>query len=109
MSYIVPPDCGDNSCYFAKDKSGMRTNGGCRCLRNDPRSVEKYARLLQQENRLLRSFLLDVITQACGEYQSDTSNKLKFIGYDPKGLRAYEEALLFLIEIGLINNGEVLR
>ena len=25
-------DCGDNSCHFAKDKSGMRTNGGCRCF-----------------------------------------------------------------------------
>jgi hypothetical protein len=25
-------DCGDNSCYFAHDKNGMRTNGGCRCL-----------------------------------------------------------------------------
>ena len=27
-------DCGDNSCYFAKNKTGMRTNGGCRCLSN---------------------------------------------------------------------------
>jgi hypothetical protein len=25
-------DCGDNSCLFAKAKTGMRTNGGCRCL-----------------------------------------------------------------------------
>lgn len=25
-------DCGDNSCNFAIDKGGMRTNGGCRCL-----------------------------------------------------------------------------
>lgn len=25
-------DCGDNSCLFAKSKTGMRTNGGCRCL-----------------------------------------------------------------------------
>lgn len=24
-------DCGDNSCIYAKDKGGMRTNGGCRC------------------------------------------------------------------------------
>lgn len=24
-------DCGDNSCEYAKDKRGMRTNGGCRC------------------------------------------------------------------------------
>lgn len=25
-------DCGDNSCYFATDKTGQRTNGGCRCF-----------------------------------------------------------------------------
>jgi hypothetical protein len=25
------PDCGDNSCRYANPKSGMRTNGGCRC------------------------------------------------------------------------------
>jgi septal ring factor EnvC (AmiA/AmiB activator) len=25
-------DCGDNSCIFATDKKGMRTNGGCRCI-----------------------------------------------------------------------------
>lgn len=27
-------DCGDNSCAFAKEKGGMRTNGGCRCFSN---------------------------------------------------------------------------
>jgi hypothetical protein len=27
-------DCGDNSCVFATTKGGMRTNGGCRCLRD---------------------------------------------------------------------------
>ena len=27
-------DCGDSSCAFAKTRSGMRTNGGCRCLEN---------------------------------------------------------------------------
>lgn len=25
------PDCGDNSCLYAKTRTGMRTNGGCRC------------------------------------------------------------------------------
>ena len=25
-------DCGDNSCLFASEKGGMRTNRGCRCL-----------------------------------------------------------------------------
>lgn len=30
----VKLDCGDNSCFYTKKISGMRTNGGCRCLRN---------------------------------------------------------------------------
>lgn len=25
------PDCGDNSCRYATQRGGMRTNGGCRC------------------------------------------------------------------------------
>ncbi len=25
-------DCGDNSCLFAESRTGMRTNGGCRCF-----------------------------------------------------------------------------
>lgn len=29
---VIELDCGDNSCHFAKDKGGMRTNGGCRCF-----------------------------------------------------------------------------
>ena len=28
----VELDCGDNSCVFAKNRGGMRTNGGCRCF-----------------------------------------------------------------------------
>lgn len=27
-------DCGDNSCFYALKKGGMRTNGGCRCDRD---------------------------------------------------------------------------
>ena len=37
-------DCGDNSCRYAKDKGGMRTNGGCRCAILFPRKVEFYLR-----------------------------------------------------------------
>lgn len=33
------PDCGDNSCYFVKDKRGMRTNGGCRCGLREIRDI----------------------------------------------------------------------
>ena len=32
-------DCGDNSCRFAQNKGGMRTNGGCVCLRDIDKSV----------------------------------------------------------------------
>lgn len=28
---FVGLDCGDNSCRFATNKTGMRTNSGCRC------------------------------------------------------------------------------
>jgi hypothetical protein len=33
MAEIKSPDCGDNSCLYAMSyqKTGMRTNGGCRC------------------------------------------------------------------------------
>lgn len=31
LEHNIDWDCGDNSCYFAKNKTGMRTNGGCRC------------------------------------------------------------------------------
>jgi len=27
-----PLDCGDNSCRFVSKRTGMRTNGGCRCM-----------------------------------------------------------------------------
>ena len=29
---MIELDCGDQNCLFATDKSGMRTNGGCRCI-----------------------------------------------------------------------------
>lgn len=33
------PDCGDNSCWYALDGGGMRTNGGCRCDKGDRMQV----------------------------------------------------------------------
>ena len=47
LQKLQPPDCGDNSCYFAKERGGMRTNGGCRCSQNHPKEVERYARQLR--------------------------------------------------------------
>ena len=35
-------DCGDNSCVFARTRTGMRTNGGCRCMeRSGTQSVAR--------------------------------------------------------------------
>ena len=33
-------DCGGNPCYFAKDKSGQRTQGGCTCMSSLPQAVK---------------------------------------------------------------------
>jgi hypothetical protein len=36
------PDCGDNSCMFGgRGKGGMRTNGGCRCLKSAPKQTTR--------------------------------------------------------------------
>lgn len=32
-------DCGDNSCVFAIKKGGMRTNGGCSCIKGLPKKT----------------------------------------------------------------------
>jgi hypothetical protein len=44
-------DCGDNSCRYATNKTGMRTNGGCRCARNYGDKVERF--LLQNYHEAL--------------------------------------------------------
>ena len=46
-------DCGDNGCYFATSKGGMRTNGGCRCLSNAGFSKGMHS--------TLREMLLEVL------------------------------------------------
>jgi hypothetical protein len=47
-------DCGDNSCHFAEDKSGMRTNGGCRCLSNAGFSRSAIASAYEMLPEILR-------------------------------------------------------
>jgi hypothetical protein len=47
LNWLVDPaihgiDCGDNSCRYATNKTGMRTNGGCRCSWNDGKDVEFF-------------------------------------------------------------------
>lgn len=58
-------DCGDNSCYFARGKGGMRTNGGCRCFENAgyPRSPTGAAFKLLPELLIARSERDSVLTQ----------------------------------------------
>lgn len=50
-------DCGDNSCMFARQKTGMRTNGGCRCLKDldyEPERRRKVrAHIADLEQRLV--------------------------------------------------------
>ena len=41
----VTADCGDNSCRFAKDKTGMRTNGGCRCIEIRDPSLRHFTQM----------------------------------------------------------------
>ena len=46
-------DCGDHSCMFAADKSGQRTNAGCRCLDGlssaQRHQVNEYIRYLKRQ------------------------------------------------------------
>lgn len=54
----LAPDCGDNSCAFAVQRGGMRTNGGCRCLSgrsilNSPK-IEQWAFCANAYIRLLK-------------------------------------------------------
>ncbi len=46
-------DCGDNSCAYAVKRGGMRTNGGCRCLKDLPveqrRRVQRYIHKLRSD------------------------------------------------------------
>ena len=55
-------DCGDNSCAFATNKGGMRTNGGCRCFSNAgfSRSAVSAAHLMLPEVLRLRQALATV-------------------------------------------------
>ena len=70
-------DCGDNSCMFALEKKGMRTNGGCRCLENatGKRSQLEGLRILLPEVLKLRAELAEarevIEFYACQEFPCD--------------------------------------
>lgn len=47
-------DCEDSSCRYSLDRSGQRTNGGCRCLADvvpydKKRAAETYLRALRKQ------------------------------------------------------------
>lgn len=53
-------DCGDSSCEFALKRTGMRTNGGCRCLGQrgpGPIPLETY-RKIRRHNNAMKALLL---------------------------------------------------
>ena len=56
-------DCGDHSCLYAMNKTGMRTNGGCRCspkrMKNDLERSRKAYDDLQAELERVRGELAE--------------------------------------------------
>lgn len=54
-------DCGDNSCFFATDKGGMRTNGGCRCLRDISFEVRQYVKRTYLKPQTIQNLVESVI------------------------------------------------
>jgi hypothetical protein len=60
------PDCGDNSCHFAVNRGGMRTNGGCACRHKTEFSYFALTLLnvskdVQKENDSLRASLESLV------------------------------------------------
>jgi hypothetical protein len=68
-SSLTTPDCGDNSCDFATDKSGMRTNGGCRCGQTRSNLYFRKLHLMKKDIRplLLRMKALEDVAEAARE------------------------------------------
>jgi hypothetical protein len=70
MTKLDVLDCGDNSCMFdGRDKGGVRTNGGCRCLTG--LSWAQRARVLQYVRRM--SEKSNVLQNASGTKEDETS------------------------------------
>ena len=65
-------DCGDHSCLYAMNKTGMRTNGGCRCspkrMKNDLERSRKAYDDLQAELERVRS-LIKALPKVEGEVE----------------------------------------
>ncbi len=48
---LEPLDCGDNSCWFALEITGQRTNGGCRCLKSLPEQFRHQIHIAFQQHK----------------------------------------------------------
>jgi hypothetical protein len=57
-------DCGDHSCWFAEEKSGQRTNGGCRCLSGTlSQKTKMELHRMAQENREMKRRIKELETE----------------------------------------------
>lgn len=76
---MTPLDCGDNGCYFATDKGGMRTNGGCRCLSNAGfhKSIYAATRDMLLEVLKLREQLAEIFSEA--ERAEDAQDFIRWV------------------------------
>lgn len=101
---MEPLDCGDHSCDFAKDKSGMRTNGGCRCLKpladTQRHKVKAYIRSMELQIEEMKNTaplnLLFAIQEAC--QPAGIASGLR-LGVEIL-IREYKETLRLISELG---------
>lgn len=63
-------DCGDNSCRFAKNKSGMRTNGGCRCVEIRDPSLRHFFYAANPEAVLGLIARIDELSARCAKLEA---------------------------------------
>ena len=71
-----PVDCGDNSCLCAYPRTGMRTNGGCRCFKMPPsterRKAEQAVQFWHQRSNYFENLVKEVQEELGGRPASDT-------------------------------------
>ena len=85
-------DCGDSGCYFAKNKGGMRTNGGCRCFESAGFSKGMHA--------AAREMLLEVL-----KLRSECNSLHVTVDVLKRCMKAISPAALALVEVELVSLG----
>lgn len=94
----TPPDCGDNSCRYAPVKSGMRTNGGCRCYRDNNTESRHYVMRLH-ESRTNIPRLLEIIDTMREALEVTTHKNMDPVGPAYAAMEAAKQALAKCDEI----------